>query len=376
MASIYIHIPFCKKKCSYCDFYSVADPTLMDTYIDALCKEIDLFRKHNAPKEIDTVYIGGGTPSLLKHNHLESIIAKITTNFNLSDSIEWTIECNPGTVSKSDFEVYLSLGINRLSIGIQSLNDDELKFLGRIHDSKLAEQTIKDAQSAGFKNISCDLMFAIPNQTAKSWQNTLDGILKYDLQHISAYSLIYEDGTPLTSKLNSGKINRKSAAFDYKLYEIGFTKLVAAGYRHYEISNYAKPSFKSKHNMNYWIFGDYYGFGASAHSYYNQNRFANISSIKKYIDLVNSDKLPIETIEVINRAESLMEQIFLSLRATGLDMGTLPKTTVDAEAKIRNYISILIKNGYAIFEDNRLNLTSKGFFLTDEISVKLDSMLD
>lgn len=376
MASIYIHIPFCQNKCNYCDFYSIADTTFMDAYIDALCREMNLFCKQHTPKEIDTVYIGGGTPSLLSHKHLACLKASIDTNFILNDSIEWTIECNPKTVNQSDFEYFLSIGINRLSIGIQSLNDEELKFLGRIHDAQSAEQTIKNAQDAGFKNISCDLMFAIPNQTAKSWQKTLDGILKYDLQHISAYSLIYEEGTPITSKLNAGKIKRKTAAFDYKLYEIGFTKLVDAGYRHYEISNYAKPSFESKHNMNYWIFGDYYGFGASAHSYYDQNRFADVSSVNKYIDLLNSDKLPIEICEVINSEQSLMEQIFLSLRAKGLDISALPKVSDDVNAEISDYINNLINNGYARLDDNRLCLTSKGFFLTDEISVKLDSLFD
>lgn len=376
MASIYIHIPFCQKKCNYCDFYSIADITFMDAYIDALYREINLFCKQHNPQKIDTIYIGGGTPSLLSHTHLAYLKKSIDTNFILNDNIEWTIECNPKTVNKSDFEYFLSIGINRLSIGIQSINDDELKFLGRIHDAQSAEQTIIDAQEAGFKNISCDLMFTIPNQTLKSWQKTLDGILKYDLQHISAYSLIYEEGTPITCKLNAGKIKRKTAAFDYKLYEIGFTKLVDAGYQHYEISNYAKPSFESKHNMNYWIFGDYYGFGASAHSYFKKNRSANVSSVQKYIDLVNYGKLPIEISEVINPEQSLMEQIYLSLRAKGLLIGNLPKKSKYVDSKVNEYINILIEKDYAKFENNLLKLTSKGFFLTDEISIKLDSLFD
>lgn len=376
MTSIYIHIPFCKKKCNYCDFYSIADSTLMDGYVDALCREIRLFCKLHPTNEIDTIYIGGGTPSLLKHNHLAEIKSSITSNFKFNDALEWTIECNPEAVTKADFEYYLSIGINRLSIGIQSLNDNELKFLGRIHDAKSAERTIQDAKNSGFHNISCDLIFAIPNQTARSWQNTLDGILKFDLQHISAYSLIYEDGTPITNKLNLGKIKRKSATFDYKLYEIGFTKLLNSGYLHYEISNYAKPTFESKHNLNYWVFGDYYGFGASAHSYYNKNRYANVSSVSQYIDLINNKLLPIEISEFINPEKSLMEQIFLSLRAKGLDMSVLPKISKNVDAEISEYVNILIKNEYAIMESNLLKLTSKGFYLTDEISVKLDSLFD
>ncbi len=370
MTSIYIHIPFCKQKCLYCDFYSIDSTQFMDEYVRFLCLEMDLFCRQNTVKSIDTIYIGGGTPSLLSNEQLSTISKSIERNFILNSVLEWTIECNPGTVTAVDFEFYLSLGINRLSIGLQSLNDNELKLLGRIHNAKEAEQTINAAQEAGFENISCDLMFALPNQTAKSWENTLDCILKFNLQHISAYSLIYEEGTPITNKLNAGKIKRKSAEFDYKLYEIAFTKLVSTGYEHYEISNYAKPTFESKHNLNYWLFGNYYGFGASAHSFFEQKRFSNVSSVRKYIDLLNIKILPIEFSEVMNRDESLMEQIFLSLRAKGLDINSLPKKSDTTSSQISGYINSLIKNDYAALENGILRLTSKGYFLTDEISVK------
>ncbi len=306
---IYIHIPFCLKKCAYCDFNSYGGKThLIDSYIDALIKEMEEFKGLTA----DTVYIGGGTPTILSETQLERLIKKVKELFILSDDAEFTIESNPATADLSKYKKLFSLGVNRLSIGVQSFSDRELSVLSRVHSSLDAELAVKLAKEAGFTNISIDLMEAIPHQTKESLMENVKKAMSLGVNHISVYSLIIEEGTPFyenTPELPSEDEERK---MHHALCE----EMEKSGFIHYEISNFAKEGFYSRHNLKYWLREPYYGFGAGAHSFYNGKRFSNILSIEEYI---KADKKIKEAIE-ISKEEAENERFMLGFRIlTGFD---------------------------------------------------------
>lgn len=283
---LYVHIPFCVKKCAYCDFLSgPANAEEIGTYVTALCREIDWYREVAAKYEVDSIFFGGGTPSILNENLITQVMTRIRDVFYIKDEAEITIECNPGTVSRNKLECYKSLGINRISFGLQSTDNQELEHLGRIHTYETFLENYALARELGFHNINIDLMSALPGQTKESYCETLNKIIALGPEHISAYSLILEEGTPFYEMYGEdGKYQDMipSEEADRQMYHETKRMLQEAGYERYEISNYAKQGYASRHNVGYWRRREYIGLGLGASSYINKERFHNTDDMEMY----------------------------------------------------------------------------------------------
>lgn len=283
---IYIHIPFCKKKCKYCDFISFSCYAEKENeYVDSLLKEIENYEF--IEKEVSTIYIGGGTPSIIDSKNIIKILEKIKSKFKIKKDVEITIEINPGTINKEKLEDYKLAGINRLSIGLQSTNNDILNFIGRIHTYEEFEKNYNLAKEVGFTNINVDLMLALPNQSMDILIDSLLKVINLNPNHISLYSLILEEGTELEKMIENGEYKLCDEDLERKMYHKTKSILEKNGYIHYEISNFAKKGFESRHNLSCWNQEEYIGFGLAAHSYYNKKRFSNIESIEEYISNIN-----------------------------------------------------------------------------------------
>ena len=283
---IYIHIPFCKKKCKYCDFISFSCYAEKENeYVDSLLKEIENYEF--IEKEVSTIYIGGGTPSIIDSKNIIKILEKIKSKFKVKKDVEITIEINPGTINKEKLEDYKLAGINRLSIGLQSTNNDILNFIGRIHTYEEFEKNYNLAKEVGFTNINVDLMLALPNQSMDILIDSLLKVINLNPNHISLYSLILEEGTELEKMIENGEYKLCDEDLERKMYHKTKSILEKNGYIHYEISNFAKKGFESRHNLSCWNQEEYIGFGLAAHSYYNKKRFSNIESIEEYISNIN-----------------------------------------------------------------------------------------
>lgn len=305
---LYVHIPFCVKKCNYCDFNSYGNLYHReDEYFNALFSEIKNSGKKYNDYLCDSVYIGGGTPTTAKKENIKSLLEILKDNFNIEKDAEITIECNPKTAGEEDFKEYLKAGINRLSIGLQSTYDELLEALGRIHTLSDFEECLSAAKSAGFTNISADLMFSLPNQSLSMWKETLYKVLKYDLSHISCYSLKIEKGTPFYSM----ELNLPSEDEDADMYNMASEILKENGYIHYEISNFAKKDKMSKHNLKYWSLSPYIGLGAGAYSSFDAVRYSNSRDINEYI---KENKK--EDVVELSEKEQMSEFMFMGLRKT------------------------------------------------------------
>lgn len=318
--SLYIHIPFCVRKCGYCDFLSApADEKARDRYVQALLMEIERYRgTETADRKIKTLYIGGGTPSILSVNQLDCIIQKIKCTFNFCDDIEASMEMNPGTASKEKCRALYQMGINRLSIGLQSTNDMELKTLGRIHSYEDFLNTYTWCREAGFQNINVDLMAALPYQTAESYTTGLRKIIHLAPEHISAYSLILEEGTPFYQKYNSGCYPLPDEEQERLMYRETEQILAQAGYERYEISNYAKKGYACRHNLVYWQGGDYLGLGLGSSSYMDGVRFHNTTDLNTYVN----QGAYVEDREELSVQAKMEEFMFLGLRVMAGVSGT------------------------------------------------------
>lgn len=367
MQHIYIHTPFCLKKCPYCDFYSIGgkiDNSVFSSYANALIKEISFFAKTNN-SHIKTLYFGGGTPSFLPLEIFDKIFSSLKNNFNINSNTEITLEVNPG--NHLPLKEYKKLGINRISIGAQSFNDEELKDLGRIHNSQLIEKTYFDAKKLGFENISLDLMVGIPNQTKDKLNFSLDKALLLNPKHISLYMLTYYRDTQFYKKMKNGKIQKIDDDFEADLLDYAVEKLVKHGYNRYEISNFSKPSFESKHNLNTWDFGDYLGFGASAHSKLSNKRWSNEADIKNYIAQMNiNPKSCFDTnYEKISDIDKINEIIMLSLRTRkGLDFDFFYSHTKENFIDIcKSGIKKYKQTEFVKISKKNISLTDKGFNL-------------
>lgn len=368
MAGIYIHIPFCKSRCIYCDFFTSTNEAEMDNYVQSLCMEIVHRRGEVANDTIKTIYFGGGTPSRLHQKHFESVFEVINVNYNLADEVEITIESNPDDLTHEYVDMLRVLPFNRISIGIQSFDDQELKFLSRRHDSQRAIEAVKYCQEKGFHNISIDLMYGLPKQTLAIWKKTLHQALQLDIQHISAYHLIYEEKTCLYSLLQAGKVNAVDENASLEMFEVLINTLKDAGFMHYEISNFAKPNFISQHNSSYWTGQKYLGFGPSAHSFDGEHRWWNVSSMSKYIEGVNSSKPDIE-MEDIDLITKYNEYIITGLRTMwGINLEELDKRF---GKELYDYFLLNAQRyfnlNYLIKEDSNVVLTHKGIFISDGI---------
>lgn len=381
-AGLYIHFPFCKRKCHYCDFYSLTELSLRDIYIDRLCNEINLRKKwltdSNLPDNlsIDSIFIGGGTPSLLLPEMLEKIFNEINSNFVVESNAEITLECNPGAADSKYFKDYRSIGINRLSIGVQSFDDNELKFLQRIHNSSEAAKTIEFAQSI-FDNISIDLIFAIPGQSLGSLMKSLERAVTFGINHISCYSLIFEESTPLFDDLTANKVEELDEISSADMYEAMCNFLIDKSYAQYEISNFAKSGFESRHNKKYWSSLDVIAFGPSAVGNYGGVRYKNHSDLSKYSQSLATSELPNEYIEKLDKLSRLTESVFLSLRSGGLNLKQInAEYGINLEIIAQNEIQQILKETYASLNNGILKLSPKGYYICDEITLKFLKIIE
>lgn len=395
---IYIHIPFCLRKCPYCDFYSVAEAQqgkseiegLRARFVKALCREIEsggrkygMKARTGEARQVDTIYLGGGTPSLLMPHELEEIMDTVRKNFELSGNAEISMECNPATASKDKLEAYRRAGVNRLSIGAQSFDDGVLRTLGRLHNSADTLRTVEEARRAGFDNISLDLMFAIPGQTDEIWENTVRRAVMLNPQHISFYSLEFMEGTPFTDRLEKGEIRETEAEADRRMYERGLEIMGKAGFIQYEISNGTLGLENvCRHNMKYWGLEEYLGFGPSAHSYMTGPdgrgiRFNNVSSIEKYLRVwENPEDRGQSAVEALcenSLTDDVCEYIFTGLRKnTGIDLKDFRKRFgkdirefygEDVMKELEEYAD----GGFAAVTDDNIRLTVKGMNISNRI---------
>lgn len=365
---IYIHIPFCKQKCSYCDFISFAGKEeCIQEYIESLKKEIENFEVSNY--EIDTIYIGGGTPSFIDSKNIIEILEIIRNKFNVKSNAEITIEVNPGTVNEEKIQDYITAGINRVSIGLQSTNNKILKQIGRIHTYEEFLKTYNLARKVGIKNINVDLMLALPNQTIEDLNASVDDIIKLQPEHISVYSLILEDGTLMKMLVDENKIDLPSEEIEREMYWKVKEKLESNGYVHYEISNFSKKGFESKHNLNCWEQKEYIGFGLAAHSYINNRRFCNTSNLRDYINNIQNGnfKNNIEVCEIQNEEDKKKEYMLLGLRKIeGVNVQDFKNKFVDNPIYLfHKELEKLVNEGLIEIDLNNIKLTSKGLDLAN-----------
>jgi len=368
-SSIYIHIPFCDHKCIYCDFYSIITHDNIQLYLDALKKEIEYFaRSYSTGREFTTIFFGGGTPSLLAPHQIEEIITQLKNNFSVSDAAEITLETNPGTVDKSKLEDFLKAGINRISIGIQTFDDEELKFLTRIHDKQIAIETVWFAKEVGFQNINVDLIFNLPKQTKEKWLLNLQTALTLPVTHISAYSLILERGTILNKLVLDKKVVLQDEDYDAELYELSIEFLTQNNFIQYEVSNFALKGFECLHNLAYWQHKDYLGFGTSAHSFVNEKRWWNYSPLKFYVASVMSKGNAVIGEELLSEQQLKEEYIMLALRSNGLNLNEYnQKFGLGWLKKKEHQIETYMEKELLINRNDKLVLTPKGYVVCDEI---------
>ncbi len=355
---LYVHIPFCICKCKYCDFYSIVyDDQLADQYVSALMKELTIKKE-----EIDIlrgIYIGGGTPGILKTNTIAGLIDFIYSHFTLHNNIEITIESNPGAIDHYKSRSLKSAGINRFSLGVQSFIERELLLLGRAHDSAQAQKAIESVGNE-FDNFSIDLMYAIPGQEIEDWTFNLASAVDFSPPHISAYELTIEQDTPFESLLRKGDIKPMEDEVLSDIYYNTIERLGRAGFRHYEISNYACPGYECTHNLNYWRRGEYAGVGASAHSHIKGRRYSNVKDLKKYIYLTENSLSATVEETLLSERDIFSEQIFLGLRTSeGVSMDS-----IDSKSKT---IETCREMGFIETGGNRIKLTDKGMLLSNQV---------
>lgn len=316
-AGLYLHIPFCTIRCGYCDFYTVTNGrSAIPSYLEALKREVRILAQQDAVKNLNfaTIYFGGGTPSLLAPQQIAALIDEMRSQLYFEDAVEITIEVNPGTVDLNQLQELHQVGVNRLSTGVQSFQENELKFLDRDHSTAQSVQCIKDARKAGFENINLDLIFGLPKQKVKTWQDNLRRAAELEPEHISAYNLTFEDGTPLTRQLKQGVFKRCPEESERAMQLAAIEILGDYGYPQYEISNYARPGFESRHNRKYWDGSPYLGLGASAHSLLGGKRVWNVRNYKLYTAQLIQNKLAIAGEEELGQDDVCFEHIFLGLR--------------------------------------------------------------
>ena len=374
---IYIHIPFCVRKCLYCDFYSVTDVSLQTPFVSALIKEIVSAESFDVPA--DTLYIGGGTPSVIDPASIEAIIEAVRRRFLLSAAAEITLEANPGTISPDTLAAYRRAGINRLNIGVQSFYDEALSFLGRCHSSREARQALEWARAAGFENVGLDLIYGLPGQSVEMWRETLAEGLSFRPEHFSCYTLTYEPGTPLTRMLESGEIDAADEELAADLFRTTINVLTRAGYEHYEISNFARTSeLKSRHNRKYWNHTPYLGFGPAAHSFTDGMRRWNIGDLSAYIRRMEAGQSPVGDTETLTRDQLMMETIYLGLRTgDGIDLIRFETRFGDSFREMfSSLLQSLLEEKLLTLTDARCALTERGMCFHDHITARFVEEMD
>ncbi|MBL7861326.1 MAG: radical SAM family heme chaperone HemW [Cyclobacteriaceae bacterium] len=377
MAGLYIHIPFCKQACYYCDFHFSTNQSQRRELIELIAREIALQRQYLNANPLDTIYWGGGTPSMLTAFELDLLVDAIHKNFSIVMHPEVTLEANPDDLSPEKLALLKTVGINRLSIGIQSFDDNILKFLNRAHRTSEAIQCIHQARKAGFDNISIDLIYSIPGQDDALLNKNLATALALNPEHISAYSLTVEEKTVFGRWASQGKLTAMAEDVSAQQFLLVMDTLGLHGYDHYEISNYCRPGFESKHNTSYWQQKPYLGVGPSAHSFDSVSRQCNVSNNYHYASALRENRLPFDR-EVLTPANKINEYIFTSLRTRpGCNLQHL-KTTLkyDLIDQNRAYIEMLVESKHMELKDNSLVLTRSGKLLADQISSDLFVILE
>lgn len=371
--ALYIHIPFCDHKCIYCDFYSIITSDNVDNFLRTLKIEIDYYAKnYSSDRIITSMFFGGGTPSLMSAEYIDEIIRYTKQKFKFDENTEITLETNPGTVNKEKLFAFRNYGINRLSIGIQSFDDDDLKFLTRIHDKLTAISTVYNAVEAGFENISIDLIFNLPGQTKEKWEENLKQAVSLPIKHLSAYSLILEKGTILNKLVLDGKVKIQDEDYDADLYELTIEFLNNNGFLQYEVSNFAKLGYECIHNKAYWHHQDYIGLGPSAHSFIQNKRWWNYSSLKKYISEVELKQNAMMNFETLNHNQLQDEYIMLALRSDGIKLNEfVDKFGSEWLDKHSNDFEMMKEQNLMQVKHNTIKLTPKGYAICDEILSKI-----
>lgn len=366
----YLHIPFCEHICHYCDFNKVflkGQP--VDEYIKALDQEISMTLNQYPTDKLDTIFVGGGTPTSLNEQQLEQFCESINRNLPMNENIEFTFEANPGDLSKTKLQILKDAGVNRISLGVQTFNDELLKKIGRAHRAKDVFQSIENIKMLGFANISIDLIFSLPTQTLTDFKESLTEAFSLDITHYSAYSLIIEPKTVFYNLMQKGKLPTPGEDTEAAMYELLMEEMEQHGFKQYEISNFSKPGFESKHNMTYWNNDDYYGFGAGAHSYITGKRRSNIGPVKKYLDQINKGKMPLFQEHQVTITEQMEEEMFLGLRKTaGVSiLRFFDKFGNDPRQLFKNEIADLMKKGWLEVNQEQIYLSRTGRLLGNEV---------
>lgn len=373
LCSLYIHVPFCKAKCYYCDFNSFANCTeYIDEYFKCLKKEIQNVSAKLKGYTIKTIFIGGGTPSFVDAKYIYDVLDIIYANLNVREDAEITMESNPGTLNRSKLAIYREANINRISMGVQSTNDVILHKIGRIHTYKEFVDNYNLARDIGFSNISVDLMFGIPFQSFKEWEGSLRDIVKLKPEHISTYSLTIEPNTVFGKWYDDGKINYVDDEIDRKMYHYAREFLNEHKYNQYEISNFAKEGMESKHNKVYWELGYYIGLGAGAHSYFEEKRYNNVLDVREYIEHINNNESVITNIEDISEERKISDYMILGLRLlAGIDKQAFRKTFgKDVDELFKSRCDKLEDLGLITNSETNIKLTKKGLDLANKVFIE------
>jgi len=371
LSGIYIHIPFCKQKCSYCDFHFSTVLKYKSDLLKALIIEIEQ-QKEWLKTPVKTIYFGGGTPSLLTINDLKLIVNALYKNYNIAEKIEFTLECNPDDLTLQKLKALKKIGVNRLSIGIQSFFNDDLQFFNRAHNAQEAEKSILMSQDAGFKNITIDLIYGTPILTIKQWEQNLKKVAQLNIPHLSAYSLTIEGKTALHHQVKTGKItplNDKKTILQFKLL---MQQTSAMRLTQYEVSNFGKEGHFSQHNSNYWKGVEYLGFGPAAHSFVNNKRFWNVANNAKYIKAIHN-KLPYFEEEIIDEKTAYNEYVLTRLRTIwGINVNYIDKNFSNKiKTHFKKELTIYINSPYLRQDKNIITLTKEGIFIADKITSDL-----
>jgi oxygen-independent coproporphyrinogen-3 oxidase len=354
---------------------------MMESFLRSLHHEVDLCTNfgHNGVV-FDTIYFGGGTPSLLSPPTIGRILDRLHRAFVISTTAEVTLETNPGTVDFNKLKEFRQIGVNRLSVGIQSFDDNDLKFLSRIHTAGEAKECVHLAQDVGFDNLSLDLIYALPGQRVDAWEKNLATAVSLSPKHISAYSLIVEDGTPLARIVERGQVDPADEGIESEMYLFTMQYLAAQGYEHYEVSNYAKPGYRSRHNSLYWNHDSYLGFGPSAHSFWSGDpllrptRWWNVASIGRYCEMLAEGSAPIGGRECLEKADLLMEEIFLGLRSGGINLHKLQEEYgVSLFDRYPEKLSRFLQEELLTLDRGEIRLTAKGFLFCDGLALELSA---
>lgn len=374
MLGLYIHVPFCAQKCNYCDFnsYKIEEKNQKTDYLISIRKEMELYKEEFKNKEFTSVFLGGGTPSILTPEELTTLMENIYSNFNIGKDAEITMECNPGTLDKVKLKAIKSLGINRLSMGLQVTQDHHLKYIGRIHTYEQFEKNYKDAIEVGINNINVDLMYSLPNQSFDEWKETLNKIINLNPSHISAYSLILEEGTKFYDMYLNKEFELNDEEVDINIYNYTIDTLCKNGYHQYEISNYAKEGYECKHNIVYWKCDNYLGLGPGASGYINNYRYSNICDIKGYNKCLEYDKRPIEEKNILSKKDEMEEFIFMGLRMNkGINLDEFYKRfNIDFKHRYNDILGKLKNLNLIIEQNNNIILTQRGREISNTVFVE------